>query len=357
MPLDFPTSPTNGQYANGFIWNAANQTWDSAYAPRPATIPISSPNYIINGAFDIWQRGTSLTTTANVYTADRWYGEGGNVTVSRQTTGVPPASTYCMRTAMTSTTFNNKYQIIESLNASALHDKTVTFQVKLRRNASFTGGLVLRLSKSSTVDAGMGATWVEIVGIIVSNSSLPTGTGASNWYTASITGLIPNDGSANTIRVEVSQTVAEPSGAYWEMAEAQLEQGAATEFRRNAPSIAGELAACQRYYWRWTAPSLNEPVVAQGIMILTNTARIYLNMPVEMRSTPFSVTQSNLWLSDQVAFSGVITSFSYASDRSSSKQIQVVPAIATSPFTTKTPAALIGSTSVSGAYLEVSAEL
>lgn len=31
--LDFPNSPTNGQYYNGFVWNAANETWDSAFNP------------------------------------------------------------------------------------------------------------------------------------------------------------------------------------------------------------------------------------------------------------------------------------------------------------------------------------
>lgn len=288
MALDFPASPTNGQYYNGFVWNAANQTWDSAYAPRAATIPISSPNYIINGAFDIWQRGTSLTTTANVYTADRWYGEGGNVTVSRQTTGVPPTSTYCMRTAMTSTTFNNKYQIIESVNVAPMRGKTVTYQVKLRRNSSFTGGLTIRLSKSSTVDAGMGATWVEIVGSVVSNASLPTGTAATDWYLASITATIPNDGTANTVRIEVSQTTAEVSGAYWEMAEVQLETESLTPFRRNAPSIQGELATCQRYYQTGGNG-------ASGVMNNVNGARFSVKYYVPMRATPVVKVKSTVY--------------------------------------------------------------
>lgn len=32
MPeLDFPTSPTNGQYYQGYVWNSTNGTWDSSY--------------------------------------------------------------------------------------------------------------------------------------------------------------------------------------------------------------------------------------------------------------------------------------------------------------------------------------
>lgn len=33
MPvIDPPANPTNGQYYNGFIWNAANSSWDSAFS-------------------------------------------------------------------------------------------------------------------------------------------------------------------------------------------------------------------------------------------------------------------------------------------------------------------------------------
>jgi hypothetical protein len=92
--LDFPNSPTNGQYYNGFVWNAANETWDSAFAPRPATIPIATPNVIINGGMDIWQRGTSFTSGG--YAADRWLADfvGGAGTVSQQsfTPGDAPAT-------------------------------------------------------------------------------------------------------------------------------------------------------------------------------------------------------------------------------------------------------------------------
>lgn len=357
MPLDFPTSPTNGQYYNGFVYNSANETWDSAYAPRAATIPISSPNYIINGAFDIWQRGTSLTTTANVYTADRWYGEGGNVTVSRQTAGVPATSTYCMRTAMTSTTFNNKYQIIESINVAPMRGKAVTFQVKLRRNASFAGGLTVRLSKSSTVDAGMGATWVEIIGSVVSNASLPTGTAATDWYLASVTATIPNDGTANTVRVEVSQTIAEVSGAYWEMAEAQLETESLTAFRRNAPSIQGELAACQRYYYRVVGGAAFSamPVINTGS---TNASTILgaIVLPVQMRAFPhtleaFGLRAVNLKDDWTTAVTNVTLSSGWASLQSPGVTFTTGGGMTPNEFFR------IGANNNGGAYIGLSAEL
>jgi hypothetical protein len=331
--LDFPASPTNGQVYGNWTWNATKGAWQSLPMTGPKTItadvpPLSpqdgdqwfntvdgtlyvwvvdvdggqwvesrapivangyySPNYIINGAFDIWQRGTSFTTTSNVYLADRWYGEGGNVTVSRQTTGVPASSTYCMRTAMTATTYNNKYQLIESVNVAPMRGKTVTFQAKLRRNASFSGGLVLRIYKSSTIDAGMNAgNWVEIGGVNVANSSLPTATGSTNWYLASVSAAVPNDGTASSIRIEISQTVAEVSGAYWELAEVQLEAGTtATGFRRNQPNIQAELAACQRYY-------IKAGNGCAGIMNNPSTSRFSIIFPVTMRTSPsFSIIEN-----------------------------------------------------------------
>ena len=57
-------------------------------------------NMVINGGFDIWQRGTSFTTH-NTYTADRWWmvtDSVGTVTISRQdisTQGL--GSQYCLR--------------------------------------------------------------------------------------------------------------------------------------------------------------------------------------------------------------------------------------------------------------------
>ena len=66
-----PTQTSNaGKY---LVTDGTSASWDR-----------ESPNIIINGDFDIWQRGTTfnLTTSTNIYTADRWRFEGNNFTGS-----------------------------------------------------------------------------------------------------------------------------------------------------------------------------------------------------------------------------------------------------------------------------------
>jgi hypothetical protein len=238
-----------------------------------------SPNYVINGGFDIWQRGTSVALSTNAYSADRWIGNiSGPTTVTQQTTGVPTGARYVARIAPTSTAqISNFYQIIETNNVAQLWGKTVTFSGKIRRNSSLTQNMAAVISKSSTVDANIASTWTSIGTFDLINSTVPTGTSSSSWLNFSVTATIPNDGTANTIYVGIfSGTV--PSGGYYEVAQLQLEVGSvATPFRRNAPSIQGELAACQRYYEILVAPSS-----VTGAGFINSATQGYVHLPFKV---------------------------------------------------------------------------
>jgi hypothetical protein len=260
---------------------------------------VSGKNYIINGGFDIFQR-TSLSTTTGAYGLDRWFqissGSGAAVSVTQQTTGVPIGSRYCARiTTAASAGYGNQYQWIETSNTSAMWGKTVTVSIKLRRSSAFAGTLSVVLSKSATIDGGISATWAPIASATATNAQLPTGTTSADWYIVSFTAAIPNDGTANSLQLSIQQSQVETS-AYWEMAQAQLEIGSiASHFSRSAGTIQGELAACQRYYFRVNAfATSNYAIFGAGGGNSTTQARTIVPFPVTMRVKPTAIDYPTL---------------------------------------------------------------
>ena len=216
---------------------------------------VTGKNAVINGGMDFFQRG-SFSTTSGGYGLDRWYqvssGSGSNVTITQQTTGVPLGSRYCARiTTGASAGYGNQFHYIETSNVVQFWGKTATISIKLRRSSTFGGTLAVIVGKSATVDAGGGASWTNLTasGVnVATNAALPTGTTSSDWLTISYQVDVPNDGTANSLRISIQQNQVETS-AYWEMAQCQLEVGSqSTPFSRSGGSIGGELALCQRYY-------------------------------------------------------------------------------------------------------------
>jgi hypothetical protein len=312
--LDFPTSPTNGQYYNGFIWNAANETWDSAFAPRPATIPITSPNFFINGAFDIWQRGTTINNEGRG--PDRWalFSSSTAWTQSRDAdvpAGIPGYS-YKITNNSAKTANSTDYHFldtrIEASNVSGLRwgyadakQATLSFYVKSSVVGTYSGILA---SSNNSISYGIqytisaANTWQRVV---ITVQGPTTGAGTA-WLSDTNVGFwlkldfgsgsnykIGSAGSwvsgVNVGGVTGSATLSTVNGATFFLAGVQLEEGAApTEFRRNAPSIQGELAACQRYYFRNTGGGLYS-AYGTGVVLSSTAAFYVIPLPVEMRTS------------------------------------------------------------------------
>lgn len=319
------------------------------------TDPAQGRTRLYNGDLNIWQRGTSVTESSSKYiAADRWYHDvGGSTTVSRQTSGVPVGSRYCMRVVINGAVANT-FQSLETNDCRAFWGKVATFSVRLRRNATFAGNIAISISKNSTVDAGpIAAGWSTIQETVVSNANLPTGTGSSDWVLATVTATIPSDGTANSLRVAIAQSAGESAGSYYEVAQAQLEVGAiATPFEFEPYETT--LRKCQRYFERIVEGSLVNLDVAQAYS--TTQAVFALRYGVRKRSAP-SITVSsaghfeayNAAASSSLAFSSLVFDYINATN---ARGLATVP----SSFFIAGNASYILSIS-SSSTLDVSAEL
>lgn len=231
-------SDANYNYVAGLVAGGTLQ-------PYPAFM---SRQAVINGNFDVWQRGTSFTTAA--YGADRWYFDISNTTASRQSSGAPVGSQYYNRMTMTASGYGNYYQPLESDVVKKLNGKNVTFTVKLRKNASFLSDVTIIIQKNATADTLTGGAWTTISSNVASTANIPTGTASTDWYTISVTATIPNDGTANGIRIFIQQTTAQSAGTYYEVSQVQVNAGD-TALPFQPRSFGEELELCQRYYERW----------------------------------------------------------------------------------------------------------
>jgi hypothetical protein len=212
-------------------------------------------NRIINGNFDVWQRGTSFSSPATAaYMADRWKiefdGTAATRTISRQTfatgqTSVPGNPKYFLQMAQTvagsgGTYFNPIVQAIESVLTFAGQVVTVSFW------AQATVG-----TPTITVVVG------QIFGTVGSPSSTvytntPTYTLSANWQQYTWTVAVPSI-SGKTLGTNGDDYLGifirtQPNLVHTvNFASVQVEKGSvATPFE--VRPFATELALCQRYY-------------------------------------------------------------------------------------------------------------
>ena len=336
--LDFPASPTNGQVYGNWIWSSDKNAWKAkpltpGQAQPSATPPANpsngdqwyntidgvlyiyyndgnssqwvesrsaitsdgyySPNYIINGAFDIWQRGTSFTNPGAVFTCDRFKSQTGSnaYSITQVSSSLPNGFRYGVQQQATgSNSFMALGTQIEYANFANTLGGSVTFSFYAKALNSNAGStlITIRVRSSSTIDAavfGSGTTLTtQSFNISTSWARYSFTIPAATW-----TGL-----GAVSFEYECGSVV---SGDGFQTTGWQLEEGAvATPFRRNANSLQGELAACMRYYWR--GEIYGGGAIGGGTSNVPIVAFMY---PVEMRITP-----SMAWVSGGTAMDGSV---------------------------------------------------
>jgi len=323
---------------------------------------VAGKNVLINGAFDIWQRGTSFTADA-LYGADRWINsmQTSQATISQITSSLPSGFRYGIKiqrnSGSTSTTLESISQAMETVNSIPLQGQTLVLSFWAKKGANFSDGanqIFVRMYSGTGTDqnaASYGA-WTGYTEWHTSGSVTPT----TSWTRFFITGTVPSNATQIGIRIGFGPTGTAGADDSMHIAGVQLESGnLATPFSRAASSIGGELALCQRYYFRNNDSSTNfAPVCAAAITANATQSDAYIPLPVTMRTKPSSVDFSNLSIYDYVAASGYTIS-NVTINSNSSPTI----AVASLTFATATSGRFIivrGNNSAS-AYLGFSAEL
>ena len=216
-------------------------------------------NKIINGNFDIWQRGVTTTASNNnshtgFYSADRWGFSpnlAGTVTVSQSAFDITQTSvpnnpnvylSYNCSVGSSGTPF--LYQRIE--NVRLLAGKTVTLSFYAKSSAPLA--VSVGYSQWYGLPAALGGTFSN-----QTNTSAGTINTTTSWAKYTITTTIPSiasgltvDSAANTF-FQVYFGFPSSTTFKFDIAQVQLEEGpTATPFEHRP--IGTELALCQRYY-------------------------------------------------------------------------------------------------------------
>jgi len=251
-------------------------------------------NAIINGAFNVWQRGTSFTpaSNSNIFTSDRFNGyctfSAGTYTVSQQafTAGTAPVagyeSQYFMRHAFPTSGTISYFEVgqkIEDVRTFAGQTITLSFWAKASASTSqFTVTFAQNYgSGGSGTTYATGAfspslttSWQRFTGTFTVPSIAGKTIGAGNFLQ-----LVFYSGSVATSSV-------------FDIWGVQVEAGSvATAFQTATGTLQGELAACQRYYFRYdpnaSGTSASFSRFGFGSANSTSVARVQISNPVAMR--------------------------------------------------------------------------
>jgi hypothetical protein len=248
----------------------------------------------------VWQRGTTFTSPANgAYTADRFkYAKDGTgtETVSQQafTAGTAPVSGYesqyflrCASTAAGTSTFMQMSQPIEDVRTFAGQTVTLSFWAKsdtarssfIYAEQNFGSGGSATVQYLSMGSASTTTSWQRFTFAVALTSISGKTVGTSSYLEFFI------------------RLGAVASGATLDIWGVQVEIGAsATSFQTASGTIGGELALCQRYYYRATAANNYAYMNALAGSSTTTAAIGNLTIPVTMRTNPSSVDYSTIRL-------------------------------------------------------------
>jgi hypothetical protein len=370
----------------GYVWDATDNVWypigvgahqHTNAADTPAVMPYSTyaaagKNKIINGDFNVNQRGFTTSTAGGQYVADRFVSDNDSAngtvtkTLSAFTPGTAPVSGYeatnyfSIQTTGQSgaQTYSYIFQNVEDVRTFA--GQTVTFsfwakaasgtpKISLENRQSFGSG------GSSQVNTNLGfvtlsTSWVRysVTGTVPSVSGKTIGAGSFSRFTAWVSA--GTDYSARTNSIGIQSNTFDIWGV-------QVEAGSnVTAFQTATGNPASELAACQRYFYRTTFNKHQTWARDTNIIFFQIKNPVYMRGNPSVSTTLTSKVATTPTTSAQVAFyygsniAGTAT-LTMGTDSATTDEVSVYFTGAT--FTQ----GVIPTAEFAGGYFDISAEL
>ena len=230
-----PTSTNTAK--DRHLSNAQAKVWED-HADDP--LLHMGKNLLINGGFEVWQRGDSITLPDYNYCADRW-ASTATTTIEKTTANIDPQATYGAKL----TKGANLLALLQPIELSQKGECGPfrigeIFTLSFTTHASVAGDLGVRGFFSDVGRDSVNPVWAtEIYSVTVTN------TVKRHVVTFTITNAPMPTNQCFTIYI-YNAAVDMPDLT---ISQIQLELGGrATEFEKRLPGV--ELALCQRYYER-----------------------------------------------------------------------------------------------------------
>jgi hypothetical protein len=309
----YSTAPARlavGNNGESLVADSSTATGLKWAAPSSGSSQVAGKNAILNGDFLINQRNFTSNTADASYNFDRWTQQnfGGTFTLTPQTftPGAAPIATYEGR----------KYlQAITASQSAAGHLAVVTQRIE---DVTRYAGTTVTVSFFAKADTGTPKIGVELFQSFGTGGSPSAGVSApggtvtlsTSWARYSVSIAVPSISgktlgtNANTSYLEFNLWQSAGStynarssttgiqnftASYWGV---QVEYGSvATYFTTATGTLQGELAACQRYYYR-QAPSSIYGQFGTGNPETTGVLNIQVPLPVNMRINPSAIDTS-----------------------------------------------------------------
>lgn len=247
-------------------------------------------NYVLNGYTEVWERGTSFTSSVGgQYTADRWH-EFKNASafagsVSRQLETVDGISQFTLQVRRdngnTNTGGHFLSQPMESEDSRRLRGKEVTLSFYARKGADYSptnNNLRVELESGTGFDQGPLSALTGEVQIIDEDVQLNDA-----WTKYVLRATVPSDSSQLRLRFISQHTGTAGANDVYFITRVSLTEGttAQNEFQRAGESQQGERELCARFYQTCRNPEF------RGYTNNGNTRITYSCMlRTEMRATP-----------------------------------------------------------------------